>query len=315
MFRTVLPRLSGIRARRALLIVLVILGSAVPAGAAEPKANVKPDAAAIRATAEAFVKAFDAQDAKAVVSLWTADGSLADDRGEIFKGRKAIEEQYAAFFKQYPGAKIEIAVQAIEFPTADTAVEDGLARVVGQHSVPPTASRYTAVHVREGGKWLMASVRESGIPLPSNFSRLADLAWLIGHWQVKDEETTVDTCFRWIANKSFIRRDYSVRRAGIEVSSGTQIIGWEPAAGQITSWSFDSSGGHGTARWSPGPEGWRIESRGVLADGTPTSSRELLIRVAGEDNIFGWRSFDRKAGQVALPDTREVVLDRVPDKQ
>ena len=57
----------------------------------------------------------------------------------------------------------------------------------------------------------------------------------------------------------------------------------------------------------------RIDSTGVTADGTPTSSKEILIRVPGEDNVLGWR-FDRKIGETPLPATREVVLDRVPEK-
>ncbi len=149
MLRTVFVRLSNPRAPGALLMVLVILGSAAPAGAAEPKPNVKGDAAAIRATAEAFTKAFDRQDAKVIASLWTADGSLADERGEIFKGRKAIEDQYAAFFQAYPGTKMTVSIKSIDFPTPSMAIEDGTAQVVAPQGVPPVASRYTAVHVLE----------------------------------------------------------------------------------------------------------------------------------------------------------------------
>ena len=58
----------------------------------------------IRATAAAFVQAFDRGDARAVAALWTPDGSVADDSGTIYKGRPAIEAQYAELFKQNPGA-------------------------------------------------------------------------------------------------------------------------------------------------------------------------------------------------------------------
>ena len=184
-----------------------------------------------------------------------------------------------------------------------------------ENAGPPQASRYTVVHVKQDGKWLMASVREASIELPSNFARVEGLGWLVGTWKAERDGTAVHTTVRWIANKSFLEREYTVRKDGIAVSSGKQIIGWDPKAGQIRSWSFDASGGHGTGLWTATPEGWRIESSGVLPDGTPTASRDLLIRVPGEDNVLGWRSVARSVGGASLPDTPEVVLDRISEKK
>jgi len=44
------------------------------------------------------------------------------------------------------------------------------------------------------------------------------------------------TTVRWIANKSFLQREYTTRKDGIIASSGTQIIGWDPQAKQVRSW-------------------------------------------------------------------------------
>ncbi len=223
----------------------------------------------IRATAVAFVQAFNRGDARAVAALWTADGSAIDDSGTIYKGRPAIEAQYAELFKQHPDARMEVAVKSIEFPAPTIAIEDGISQVEAQHAGPPQASRYTAVHVKQDGKWLMASVREASIELPSNFARVEGLGWLAGTWKAERDGTAMQTTIRWIANKSFLEREYTVRKDGIAVSSGRQIIGWDPKAGQIRSWSFDASGGHGTGLWTATPEGWRIESSGVC----PTARR------------------------------------------
>ena len=299
-------------------------GGATPAplrgGSAQEKLPPAPPKTAtaegeIRATAVAFVAAFNRGDARAVAALWTADGSAADDTGKIYKGRQAIEAQYAELFKQHPGARIEVAVKSIEFPTPTTAIEDGISQVDADNAGPPQASRYTVVHVKQEGKWLMASVREASIELPSNFARVASLGWLAGSWSAQRDGAAVHTTIRWIANKSFLEREYSVRKDGIVVSSGRQIIGWDPKAGQIRSWSFDAAGGLGTGLWTPAPDGWRIESSGVLPDGRPTSSRDLLIRVPGEDNVLGWRSTARTVAGAALPDTPEVVLDRISDNK
>jgi uncharacterized protein (TIGR02246 family) len=282
--------------------------------ARKPAAGGRADAA-IRATANAFVRAFNKGDAKAVADLWAPNGTLADDSDQVFKGRKSIEKQYAALFKEHPTARMQVAIKSIEFPTPTTAIEDGVAQVATRDNAPPAASRYTAVHVREDGKWLMASVRETSLAVPSNYFRLQELRWLIGAWERKENGDAVHSRFRWIANKSFIQRDYSVSRDGLLTSSGTQIIGWDPRAEQVRSWSFDSSGGYGTALWSAASEGMHLDSSGVTADGAPTSSKEILIRVPGEDNVLGWRSFDRKVGDMKLPDIPEVVLDRVPEKR
>jgi uncharacterized protein (TIGR02246 family) len=304
------------RCAAALCAVSAVLISAAASPAAErSKPGANPTVAAIDATAEAFAKAFNAGDAKAVAGLWTADGSLIDEQGAIYKGRKAIEDVYAAFFKEYPGARIDILVGPIEFPTPATAVEDGVSRVALKDGSAGGASRYTAVHVKEDGKWRMASVRESSLTPAAGYARTKDLEWLVGEWENKSEAATVRTSIRWIADKTFLQRDYTVTENGKVTSSGTQIIGWDPRLDQVRSWSFDSSGGNGTGLWTPTPNGWRIESIGVLADGTPTTSVNYVVRVPGDDSVFGWRSVDRRAGTMQLPDTREVVLDRVPSKQ
>jgi uncharacterized protein (TIGR02246 family) len=290
--------------------------SSAPAVATEKKtpAQPNPSEATIRATAEAFIKAFNAGDAKALANLWTANGTVADEQGNVVKGRKAIEEEYAALFKAHPTARMQVAIKSIDFPTPTTGVEDGMTQVVTTDNDPPAASRYTVVHVQEDGKWLMASVRESAMPVASNFAQLQELGWLVGDWESKSNDTTARSHIRWIANKSFLQRSFSVRRDGFIVASGTQIVGWDPRSERIVSWIFDSSGGYGTAVWSAAPEGWGIDSVGVTADGVPTSSKDRLIRVPGESNVFGWRSTDRKLGDTKIPDVPEVVFDRIKQK-
>jgi uncharacterized protein (TIGR02246 family) len=289
--------------------------SKIAAGKSDRKPAGNPDEAAIRATAKAFVEAFNRGDAKSLAALWTANGSLSDETGRVLVGRKAIEAEYAALFKQLGGAKIDVNLQSIQFPAPNVAIEDGTAQAVAKDGGAPAATRYTAFHVREDGKWRMAAVRESSVEIVSNFPRLQALQWLIGKWEAKKDGVAVLSEFRWVANRSFIQREYTTRHDGVVTASGLQIIGFDPQAGRLRSWSFDSSGGHGSGVWSPTPEGWLIESSGQLADGTPTSSKELLIRVPGEESVFGWRSFDRKVGDVELADTAEVVLDRIPEKK
>jgi uncharacterized protein (TIGR02246 family) len=291
---------------------------AAPARAADakaaPAAKASSPDAEIRATALAFVQAFDRGDAKTVAAQWLPEGTAAEADGTMYKGREAIEREYAQLFKQYPDARVSVAVKSIEFPAPTVAIEDGVSQVTAQHAGPTQVARYTAVHVKVDGKWLVASVREANVELPSNFAKIEGLGWLVGTWTAKREGNNVRTTIRWIANNSFLEREYTVANDGIVSSSGRQIIGWDPKIEKIRSWSFDASGGYGTGVWTRTPEGWQIEQSGVLADGTPTSSRDTLVRIPGEDNVFGFRSSARTAGDTRLADVPEVVLDRVPAK-
>ena len=76
-----------------------------PAPAKEKSPGESPAESAIRAAEKAFVQAFNRGDAKAVAALWTIDGSLVTGQGRVLKGRQAIEDEYAAFFKDHPGQK------------------------------------------------------------------------------------------------------------------------------------------------------------------------------------------------------------------
>ncbi len=284
------------------------------ASAKTPSAPGASNEASIRAMADAFVKAFNARDAKTIANSFTANGTIIDQEGNLFRGRKAIEGEYDAFFKAHPTARIQVSIRSIDFPNPTTALEDGMTQVETKGNEPPVANRYMAVHVREDGKWLMASVREAQLPVASNFVQLQELAWLVGNWESKSNNTVARSQFRWIANKSFLQRNFSVHVDGFPLSSGVQIIGWNPRTERIVSWSFDSSGGYGTASWIGRPEGWGLDSTGVTADGVMTESKDHLIRVPGENNVFGWRSVDRKLGEMKIPDIPEVVFDRVPQK-
>lgn len=294
-------------------VILICSACATTGG---DRAGRQPPERAIEASAQDFTNAFNRGDAKTIAALWTHDGTLVDEQGNTFQGRPAIEKEYAVFFKQFPGARIAVEVSSIEFPARSVAIENGFAKASPKPGEPPSASRYTAVHVLHGGKWLMETVREAPAQMPGDAGvPLKDLQWLIGNWSAQAEGARVQTNLQWVANQHFLKRSYTVERDGKPAMTGVVIIGWDPQAGQIRSWSFDSSGGHGTGFWTPTSEGWRIDQSGTLADGTPTSSRDFVIRVPGETNILGWRSVDRRVGPDSLPDTREVVLDRLPDKR
>lgn len=305
-------RFLEIRWFGALMASLLLLGGVLAFAVA--KESDSSDEKAIQDSAQAFTGAFNGGNAKEVAALWTEDGKLIGESGEVFKGRPAIEEAYAAFFKRNPKARISVTIESIDFPAPGFAIEDGLTTCAVEPSATPTGCFYSVVHVFKDGKWRIASASEMHAEAPPEVSRLGDLGWLIGKWQTKTDDTTVRANFHWVVDGKFIQRDYSIEKNGKVTTSGFHLIGWDPQRGQIRSWHFDATGAHGMGFWTAIPEGWSIHSEGTLADGTPISSNDIIVCVPGQKNVVGWKSINRMAGPVHLPDVREIVLDRVPEK-
>ena len=161
------------------------------------------DANLIRQSSEAFVKAFDQGDAKAVAALWTEDGQLVDEAGQAFNGRPAIEAAYAKFFQEHPGAKISVTVDAVRVLNDDAAIEEGRASLEPASAGAAGAAKYTAVHVKEDGKWQMASVYESSATAPAATNNLDSLDWLVGQWSGEERGATANVVCRWLPNKTF----------------------------------------------------------------------------------------------------------------
>jgi uncharacterized protein (TIGR02246 family) len=263
---------------------------------------------AIRQASEDFVLAFNKQDAKGVAACWTQDGDYVDETGQMFSGRAAIEDVYTGFFSEHSGTKMRIAVDAIRLLNDRTAIEDGRAFLEPAPDGPPATSKYTVVHVKEDGKWLMSTVRDVRVETPSSYPRLQGLEWLVGSWSAEEHGAKTDVVCRWVADKSFLQCTYSVMRPDQTTTSGIQLIGWNSQRGQLQSWDFTSGGGHAVGVWTPVENGWTVETIGVLADGTSTRAVNLLTRI--DDNAYAWQSTDRMAGQVALADIDEIVLKR-----
>jgi len=266
------------------------------------------DLKAIRHTAEEFTAAFNKGDAESIAALWTEDGDCIDESGKRIQGKSEIEKVYREQFKQHPECKIRIVIDAVRLLSQDAAVEDGRAVLEPPPAGPPAMTKYTAVHVKTNGKWLMSTVRESRIETPSGYEKVADLEWLIGTWMADEQGAkTVSVC-RWVANKSFVERAYTVTQPDHTSTSGVQFIGFNAQTGQVQSWNFSTDGGHAVGIWSPRENGWTAQIRGVTGDGTATTAVNQLTKL--DDNAYVWQSIKRTAAGQSLPDSGEVILRR-----
>src|SRR5262249_56836322 len=122
------------------------------------------------------------------------------------RGRATIEAAYAQLFKNRPKGKMEIEIASIRFPSRDTAIEEGVARVTEPDAGPPAPSRYVVLHVRENGQWRIALAREWG----GNSDNLQDLAWLVGDWVAKAKDREMRLTFAWNPTKTYIENHVTV---------------------------------------------------------------------------------------------------------
>ena len=267
------------------------------------------DESPVRKSTNAFVKMFNSGDAKGIAAQWTENGDYVNEQGQRFVGREAIQKEYESFFAQYPGIQIQVKVDNVKMLTPDSAIVEGTSTLGAANAPSPVSSHFIAIHVKRNNRWLIVSAHDIRVKVASRAGKVADLAGLIGVWQFTKGTTTVEIDCRWIANKKFAERAFSVFENGSLTHSGKQIIGLDPVSQQITSWLFDSTGGHDVGVRTPQGKGWIVESTGVLADGTPTSAVNRLTAV--DDDSFSWQSVNRTAGDQSLPDSSEVLVKRV----
>jgi uncharacterized protein (TIGR02246 family) len=267
---------------------------------------VRPaDTEAIHKLSQAFTASFEKGDAKAVASSWTDQGEYIDDNtGEVFVGREAIEKAFASMFQQLNGARLDVHIQSIRFPSRDTALEEGYSRLVPKSAELPSNSQYSVLYVREDGAWKAAVVREWG----ADRHRLDDVAWLLGDWAAKLPDRKVEMKFKWNDAKSAIVGQFSTTEGGRVVSSGTQRISLDPRTGQLRSWTFDEDGGHGQSLWFRDGNSWLLDTGGVHVNGAVTASMTIINRL--NNDAFTWRSIDRMIDGEPLPPTDPIKIVR-----
>ena len=289
------------------------------APAPAPLPAAAPAEGEIRDMLRSYLRAFNQHDAAALAAHWSPAGESVDlDSGEVTAGRESVRQVFAALFAEDDAATIDIDVTSIRPVRDDVAVVDGVTRVAFTDGLP-AGSRFSAVVVREGGRWLLESVREAATQQASPAHRpLDDLAWLVGTWEDAGAGVTAGTQCFWSAGRAFLVRTHAVtpdaaaepraQAAGPAGAPGllppgdassrelTEIIGWDADRGAIRSWLFTSSGRFAEATWTRAAEGgpWtvRVEGRGRDAGAVCTCT----VSAAGADGLAMTCDSDALAG-------------------
>jgi uncharacterized protein (TIGR02246 family) len=271
--------------------------------------------AAIRQRVQSYVDAYNGHDAAALAALWADDAVyLNRDTGEPVEGRAAIAAMFDEMFKSGEASQLSVTVQSIRLITPDVAIEDGSAEITPEAG-EAEKSTYTAIHVKKDGNWFLNSVRETDTPTPApeeEPEELSQLAWMVGEWVDEDENATVRTSCDWAKNKHFLTSNFTVSVHGQIDFEGTQVIGWDPVAGRIRSWLFDSDGGFGEGVWQRVGDEWIVETTSTMSDGSQGSAKNVYKPV--DENSFKWKSVDREVDDEQQPDIEEVPIRRdVPE--
>ena len=295
--------------RRVSLLLMVFGVTATSSLFGQQPNEQSADETAIRKAAASYAEAFNKHDAQAVAELWSPDAVYLNRiTGEEVVGREAIAQQFASAFEKQPESKLEVTVTSIQFVSPNVAIEQGTAKILTPNAEPEEIE-YSAVNVKRDGKWLLDRVTDqSKEVIPTHFEQLKPLEWMVGSWTDEATDAEVEVDCDWTKNKNFLTRAFKISVDGQTEMSGMQVIGWDPAAKAIRSWTFDSNGTFSEATWERRGDRWFIRNRGVLPDGQPATMVNVMKKVG--DDSFTWQTIERTAGDELLPNIDEMAIVR-----
>jgi uncharacterized protein (TIGR02246 family) len=279
------------------------------------RAAKSEEEAAIRKQIQVFSDAYNKGDLDALMALWTPDAEIVREDGKVTSGRAAIRDMLGEGIKALKGHKQHIEVRTIRFVRPEVAMEEGTA-VMRAPDGSMQSGPYLAVWVKQGGKWLLSSVRdlpgseEDEEDKSPSYPRLKPLAWLIGEWTSRKGDVTL-SC-KWAPNQSFIVQEFTVKQAGGKVLSVSQRIGWDGPREEVRSWIFDSEGGYSVGAWSREGNTWTVATEGSLPDGRVGTSTSIYKYI--NDDTFTWSSRDREVDEQALPDVEVTFVRKKASK-
>lgn len=299
----------------ALILVLVSI-SIAPAQQSGQKPGEKATEAEIRKTLATLEESFNRGDAKGVAACWTPDGEFIGPRAERIDGRDKIEAAFHDFLATHKDSKLRLNIAAWRLVADDVALVDLIAAMTplpeGLEAEPASA----LVLVKHEGRWLIGSMHEALGGTPSHNIQLQKLNWMVGDWQgegANESGVSVQSTCDWTAGSSYLIRKFTVEQKQGVVLAGTEVIGWDPRAHRLRSWTFDSDGGFGESVWTRDGDRWIIKHTGMLANGGDVSATHIVTVVNADTLLI--QSQDRTVNGEKQPDMPDVKLKRRPAQE
>lgn len=257
----------------------------------------------VAAATQAYQDTINSGDGARSAEFWAEDADYTTAAGETYRGRAAIKELMAVDKESAGAAKLKITDTTARALKPEVVIQDGTFEFQGGEGTTER-SRYSAVWVKNDGKWQLSSVRDLGalptVEVPQvRENPLLQLEALRGEWVGKSDTAELRLAADWGLGKQFLEFDYAVTPQEGEPFRVKQIMGWDPLDEMIRSWFFDSTGGHGSGLWEKTETGWQVVSTGVTATG----------QIGG-----GVYNYDLKENTLTLTITnREVSGTSLPD--
>lgn len=292
---------------------LAIAAVIVAAGLAPPAIGQEEAAlAAVRKSTEQAAQAFNAGKVDELAAMFLPKGELIDEEGTVYAGQQEIKNLFSAFFQRFPGAKLARDVESIRL-VGPVAIEEGTRTMTTKDGAVKSQFRYIAVWAKTDRGWQLASFRDfADDPEPTANEYLQPLAWLVGDWINEGADGKVAISYRWSDDKNFLLAEFRFDSAEGSPRKTSQRLGWDPAAGKIRSWLFDSDGGFAEGYWTVVEDGVVIKSSSTNPDGT-TASATMVVAPADKDH-FTITGTDRIVGDSREADFEITVARRPPAK-
>jgi uncharacterized protein (TIGR02246 family) len=288
--------------------LIIAYGAAEPAPAdqsSDQDSNQSPEFKAAQSRAQAYIAAYNKGDTKTLANFYAEDIDYLDQDGVEVKGREAIEKLLADNFQANPGITLDLTIDEVKLLTPDVLVNRGLATVTPRDGAA-VATRYVAIDIKKGDQWQISQLTETDAPAPTAYSQLQALEWLVGNWENKAGDLTVQTKISWAGDNNFLVRKFNVKGSEQNQTDGWEIIGWDPERQQIRSWIFDSNGGFGEATWANDGEHWLIQA----SNGSHSTAEHVLTKV--DDNKFSWETQNRTLDGDPQPSLDKIDVERAP---
>lgn len=280
---------------------LAIAGSITQVAAQAPLANRRADEDAIRRAESQYIEAAKKNDIRALTAAWTADGDYIDAAGVKTKARDLIGKRSTSADAAEMLDDVKIKSSTLRLITPEVAIEDGVSETDDGAAV-----RFTAVWVKQGGNWLLDSLREyAGTPAAATDatprSDLSDLSFLAGNWIGKIGVSTYEFKARFRDDKTVLVREFKVSDGEKLTSEGTQYVSLDPVTGEVTSQSVDSNGTRASCVWVRDADGtWHGDSDAELGDGRVVRSSNYYI--PNPDGTWTWSVLDATVEGQSVPD-------------
>ncbi len=269
-----------------------------------------PQANAIRAILQEYVRCFNAREFEKMNQLLSSNFAYNDISGEESAiDAKTMIGRITATVEQYPSLTLSSQLSSLDVDN-ETAEASGLALLnFGQDEWEE--SRFVLKLTGADADWKISSIEETLLERSGSATvsrALRSLQWLVGEWRDTENQAVVSIIER-MPGQPFLRRSFTREVDGQIESLGFEVIGYDPHLQLVRSWTFFADGSFGTATWHGGSDHWQIRRKQTLSDGSVASGTYTIT--PKDENSMSVKLISREVDGEPQPSGTSVMMSRV----